>query len=148
MILKILIIHLCFIQVQIEQPDSVCTAYELIAKGSHSSEINQGYKIVTSETELADLKRKIHSFDYLEIDYSKEMLIAIFKGRCNSGGHSIRIDTITYKNQGININVVLERPGYNCKTTKALTYPFAIYKLRRTNWVPNIIYTKISKPCK
>ena len=66
-----------------------------------------------------------------EIDFSKEMAIAVFLGTKNSGGFDIEIMKIKELETHIEVFVKNTRPDPDGMVTMALTSPFHIVKLKK-----------------
>jgi hypothetical protein len=66
-----------------------------------------------------------------EIDFSKEMVIAVFLGERRTGGHAISIKSLSAGSQGLNVTYQENRPGKGCMLIMALTFPFQIVRLAR-----------------
>ncbi|MDD2563897.1 MAG: protease complex subunit PrcB family protein [Salinivirgaceae bacterium] len=123
-------------------------SFELISKGSQSSVDRKSNRIIRTQQEFNEFKTKNPEIEFNVIDFSKDMIITVYKGRCSSGGHAISIESIEPLEHKIEINVILESPGNNCRVTMALTYPYAIYKVPTTDKEPLFIYKKEIKPCR
>jgi len=59
------------------------------------------------------------------VDFKKEMVLAAFKGQCNSGGHSIAIEKVAYSADDKGMVVIFRQrgPGKDDMVTQALTFP-------------------------
>lgn len=65
------------------------------------------------------------------IDFSKQMVIAIFVGERRTGGYSVKIKDITTESGGLRVTYEESRPGRGCMATMAITYPFQIIRLAK-----------------
>ncbi len=67
------------------------------------------------------------------IDFSREMVVAVFMGEKPSGGYGIAITRIEadYENQQLRITVHERNPPPNTLSTQALTQPYHIIKLAK-----------------
>jgi len=66
------------------------------------------------------------------IDFSKEMIIAIFLGEQPTGGHQITIHDLQKTPARLQVNVSIDAPDKDAVVTMALTQPFIIIKTART----------------
>jgi len=67
------------------------------------------------------------------MDFSKEMVIAVFLGMRRTGGYSVAIKDISVRQPDAPIWVSFEevKPGKGCMVTQVLTSPFQIVRLAR-----------------
>jgi len=63
--------------------------------------------------------------DMSAVDFKKEMVLAAFKGQCNTGGHSITIEKVIYAAGDQELAVIYRQrsPDKDDMVTQALTYP-------------------------
>ncbi|GEM_PF-5684373 len=111
--------------------------FQVIVNGVNGGDSERGNYILTKSTEWKDLWTKMN-YDKSpipalpDVDFSKEIIIAVFQGRRYTSGYSIQISNIDEKANGITIFVKEYSPGANCITSQVLTYPFYIVKIPRT----------------
>ncbi len=103
--------------------------FHFIAGGNNSAEKTTKYVTVNSQSEFNLLLRdnNIDIDQLTKIDFDNKIVIAVFRGQCPSGGYGIRIKTVVQENDECIVEVILSDPGETCRTTMALTQPFAIY---------------------
>jgi PrcB C-terminal len=58
-----------------------------------------------------------------EVDFNRNIVVAVAAGQQPSGGYEIRIDRVRQVNGELRVEVVETTPGPNCMTTPALTQP-------------------------
>jgi len=66
-----------------------------------------------------------------EVDFSKQMVVAIFLGERRTGGYFVTVKSISADSGGLTVGYEENRPGRGCIVTMALTYPFQIIRLAR-----------------
>jgi hypothetical protein len=66
------------------------------------------------------------------IDFSKEMIIAVFLGEQPTGGHRITIHDLEKTPARLQVNVQIDAADKDAVVTMALTQPFIIIKTART----------------
>ena len=99
--------------------------------------------IIRNEDDLKDLE--IGQID--SVNFHDEILIAVFRGGCPSGGYGIYIKEIRKDKKGLNVEVIYTDPGDNCRISMALTQPFAIYSIKKTELPISFNTSKIIKDC-
>jgi hypothetical protein len=121
--------------------------FSLVSLGSSSSVSRPKEMLIRSEAELDSLLPLIPHLAIDGVDFSKEMLIAVFRGRCSSGGNRVYIESLSESGRRLIARTVYESPGRGCMTTKALTYPFALYRTERTELKVSFTVTRIRRDC-
>ena len=58
-----------------------------------------------------------------EVNFSRDLVIAVASGEHSSGGHQIVVQQVTRDGGELRIEVVDTSPGPDCMTTSALTQP-------------------------
>jgi hypothetical protein len=58
-----------------------------------------------------------------EVDFSRDLVVAVAAGQRPSGGHEIAIAQVAQNSGALTISVVETTPGPNCRTTSTLTQP-------------------------
>ena len=61
-----------------------------------------------------------------EVDFTRDVVIAVAAGQRPTGGYEIAIDRVTQANRELTVEVVERTPGPNCMTTASLTQPVDI----------------------
>jgi hypothetical protein len=110
--------------------------FQLLKAGNQGLSSSPNELVITSLTEAEEKLGFMSKEELSALDFEKNMLLAVFQGRCNSGGHKIYIENIVCEKDGFTVQVVHQRPGRKCYTTKALTNPFAVYVVSKKegNW--------------
>jgi hypothetical protein len=67
------------------------------------------------------------------VDFSKEMVIAVFLGERPTGGFSVRVTEISIPESagGLSVSVEEVKPGKRCIVPMVITYPYQIVRLAR-----------------
>ncbi len=113
---------------------------ETIAKGSYSGHETNGFRgeIATDQVGWESLWAK-HTAnqepapDAPEIDFSSQFVAAAFMGRQRTGGHAIQIVDMPVEDGKFHAGYATVRPGQDCITSQAITYPFHIAAVDRMN---------------
>jgi len=66
------------------------------------------------------------------IDFSREMLIVAAMGTRNTGGYSIKVESVSGSSTELVATVTATSPGRSCMTTQALTAPVDIVRVPRS----------------
>jgi hypothetical protein len=61
--------------------------------------------------------------DRPEVDFSRDLVVAVAAGQRPTGGHEIAVDRVSQADGELTISVVETTPSPNCVTTTALTQP-------------------------
>jgi hypothetical protein len=71
--------------------------------------------------------------DRPEVDFSRDLVVAVAAGQRSSGGHEIAVEQVAESNGELTIGVVETTPGPNCMTSSALTQPVDVVAIPRVN---------------
>jgi hypothetical protein len=80
-----------------------------------------------------------------EIDFSKEMVIFVSLGRKNSGGYSIQVTKAEPMGDKLQITVSRTAPPAGAMTIQALTAPFQIVAVPKSDLSPEFVETENRK---
>jgi hypothetical protein len=110
--------------------------FSTIDRGQYSGVMHADCLVVDSATELAELWHQIHLVRSVEppvpdVDFTYEIVLAVFQGEQPSGGHTIAIDRITERVSGTIVDVSLSTPRPDAMVTMALTSPYHLVRLSR-----------------
>lgn len=113
------------------EPEEKEVAFETIRNGVYSAWPERKMYVITNSTEWDVLKRDLN---YLRtIDFGKDMLVAVFLGERSSGGYGIEVSRIIETQDAVEVTVIEASPGSGCPVTLALTQPYHIVKIRKTD---------------
>ncbi len=82
-----------------------------------------------------------------EVDFESQMVIAVFMGVKNSGGYATEITAIKEGGDSIAVFVEETSPGPNCAVTLALTSPFHIVKMKKSDKAVEFSVTQEVNEC-
>lgn len=68
-----------------------------------------------------------------EIDFENKMLILVTMGEQNSGGHKIEVSGVNVAPDGVGISILETKPGKKCMSTSAMTYPYQIVEISKSD---------------
>lgn len=90
--------------------------------------------IIKSKKEWQDVWAKAgHSVVAPEVDFTKEMIIAVFYGVALTGGYSVEIIKVIEGLDKLTVFIKETSPGSDCTATQALTEPRHIIKVQRVD---------------
>ena len=67
------------------------------------------------------------------VDFTKNSVIVVTMGEQNSGGHSIKISSVSETDKAIIVNIEESKPGSTCITTSVMTYPFQLIEIPKSD---------------
>ncbi|OFY88983.1 MAG: hypothetical protein A3K10_17795 [Bacteroidetes bacterium RIFCSPLOWO2_12_FULL_31_6] len=113
--------------------------------GDFSEKIN---KIITNQNEYnaawnAAFSRFSDQPKPAKIDFENQLILLVTMGEKNSGGYSIKIDSIVENEKTIVVTILETSPGKSCITTSMMTYPYQMVELK--NSTKEVIFKTIEK---
>ncbi len=81
------------------------------------------------------------------VNFEKNTLVAVFIGARNSGGYMVNIDSVTEGSKNLTVYVTETKPGKSCVVTDAITKPFVIMKIPKTEKKAVYKYSEIVNEC-
>jgi hypothetical protein len=114
-----------------------------IEKGDQSSIEDAKQVLVRTDAEWTQLYRQ-HNFDKPapKIDFSKEMIVAVFMGSRPTAGFSTAIVSATAANGALNVRYSESRPPAGGVTAQVLTFPYHIAAIPKAD-VKDVRFEKI-----
>lgn len=99
-----------------------------LAKGAFSALETEGELVIRNRTEWSELwqnhARMQTGTAIPEVDFEREMVIAVTLGRRSTGGYGIEITRVERMGNGIRVEVTRTAPAPGAMTIQALTAPF------------------------
>lgn len=124
------------VTVNISRLPEMQMVFKDIAKGSYCSHVKEAAYVIKSTEEFAKVWEKFGANMVTpEIDFSKDMVIAVFAGQFNTGGYSVTIEKITETKNGFTIFIKTTSPPKDSPVTMALSQPYHM-----------VVCPKIDKP--
>ncbi len=123
---------------------------EELSKGTYSGNNWQEYYVITDFITWNNLWRTTFSKtkpmpELPEVDFSKEMIFAVYFGEAKREGYSISIEKILETDKELNVSVIHTYPDPENNTTKIVNAPYHIVKTQKSNKEVNFEHT-ISRP--
>lgn len=105
---------------------------EELARSTQSQVDNERMEVIRSPEGLAEAwARTDRSGEAPEVDFDRDMVVAVFIGEYRTGGHSVRVREAEATEEGVRLAIRVEAPGSGCMVTQAITRPYQIVKLPR-----------------
>jgi PrcB C-terminal len=104
---------------------------DILASGNHSNMKDQQYVAFTNQADFDSMWQKAFAGqsgapDKPVVDFSKNMVLAIFIGEQPTGGFRIRISKVDTSGADIQVTFYGIQPGQNCRHPQTSTEPFLI----------------------
>ncbi|MDR6299626.1 protease complex subunit PrcB family protein [Mesonia maritima] len=118
--------------------DSLTEISKGVLTGAGEEGIEAQQRIITSEAEWNSLVRKMNSVNNMsknfktnDIDFSKEMVVAVFDKVMNTGGHSIWVSDVKTIDNEVQLMVSEKHP--DGMATSVMTQPYYLAKMPKTD---------------
>ena len=110
-------------------------SFETIAKGYFSTHSNKGNYIITNKDDFKKLwdETIADNTAITEIDFSKDMIIAVFQGTKSTGGYSIGITSISESEDNVEVTIEETEPSPDSMTAQVMTSPYQIVKIGKVD---------------
>ncbi|MGH8400627.1 MAG: protease complex subunit PrcB family protein, partial [Gammaproteobacteria bacterium] len=101
----------------------------VLASGTHSGVRHQEYHALHDVADFRSWWQRAYSSQATapalpQVDFTKDMVIAVFMGERSHGGYSLHVDKIADTADTFDVEITVNIPGSDCRTTQALTQPF------------------------
>jgi hypothetical protein len=116
-----------------------------LLSGNHSNIRTEKSLVIKEPSSFQEILNSINktrepNIKIPEINFKKEMLLALFMGERNTGGHSIRIDSISSNEKEVFVYVKELTP--QGMATMVITHPFYLAKIKKTD--KQIVFKELS----
>ncbi|MDP3057127.1 MAG: protease complex subunit PrcB family protein [bacterium] len=122
--------------------------FKTIIKGLNGNPTGQGNYVIKSKSEWMPILQKTNAELPAPIDFDKDMIIAVFQGGKSTGGYGTEINMIAEKGNTIEVSVLENSPGRGCAVTQALTSPFHIVKVQKSDKEAIFNVEKVINDCR
>lgn len=121
-------------------PDTslITVEYETLAQGDYADYDNEGGNIIIrSDDDYAAFWQALNGSrspvpERPSVDFSSETVVAVMMGLRSTGGASITVGEVTFKEGVVTVKSVVTASGYGCAVTTALTSPYYVIKVNTT----------------
>ncbi len=127
-------------------------AMDVIVQGNHSGIRFERMEIIRSAADFQNLwaahfAPEVPTDPLPDVDFKRDMVVAVFLGQFRTGGYSAEIRSVTATGDTIVVDVVRSSPGAGCMRTQALTQPFVIAKVPRVDGAARFNVQDVATPC-
>lgn len=125
---------------------------EMILSGTFCSIDTKREEVINNKDEYDKLMKDVYmNLDQMPkvpvVNFEKNTLVAVFIGARNTGGYMVNIDSIMEGSKNLTVMVTESKPGKNCVVTEAITKPFVIMKIPKTDKKAVFKYNEIVNDC-
>lgn len=119
-----------------------------LAQGQYSQQIEQRFEWITGSDAFASHWQELHSGGVPAVDFEHDGVIAAYMGERTTGGHAVRVERVTCRDEELRVEIVLQVPGPECLTTQALTQPYQLVLVPRV--APRAVFSArtVVIPCR
>jgi len=122
--------------------------FDTIEKGYYGGHKPKAEYVIKDEKEWEKIWNSTYSIctpkpDAPTIDFSKDMVIAVYQGEFNTGGYGIEIKQITEGSNSLEVIVEETFPGPNDMVTMAFSQPYHIVKTEKSD--KNVTFKGVCK---
>lgn len=112
--------------------------FTTIDQGYHSGHTSPAYYVIYDAETWNDLwnQHVLFMLDPLpppSVDFSKNIVVAAFMGEVSTGGYAINIYDVIDTGDSMTVKIEITQPGPRCIVTQALTQPYHIIEMARTD---------------
>ncbi|NOS86813.1 MAG: protease complex subunit PrcB family protein [Ignavibacteria bacterium] len=125
---------------------------EIILDGTYSAIEEKREILLNNNDDYQKLMTQVYSnLDQMPripvVDFNKNSVVAVFIGNRSNGGYMVVIDSISEGSKNLTVNITETTPGKNCMVTDAITRPFSLVKIPKTELKPVFKTKQIVKDC-
>jgi hypothetical protein len=111
-------------------------SFEVLVESAHGGYNDPKILVIKEASMLSEVYGKINmtrkpGYPYPQVDFEKEMIIAIFMGEKNVGGYGVQIDHIQENDDTLSVYVKETSPGEMAMTV--MCQPFSLVKMARSD---------------
>lgn len=112
------------------------TEFTVIAEGPDAGTLTRRTNfVITTDEQLAELWSLIYGTagpGIPVVDFTRDIVIAVFDGSHSTGGYGVRVTDIADVDGRRVVYILRESPGSTCATAQGLTSPFQIVRVQKT----------------
>lgn len=122
--------------------------FKELNKGLYSEILQREIRVLKSSQEWANLWNEMFPTEMIvPVLDDDRMIVAVFMGEQNTGGYSTEITEIRETDDGMVFFVEETFPGENCAVTLAMTSPFYIVELEKSDKQVEFVYSRDVMEC-
>jgi hypothetical protein len=109
--------------------------FEILKQEGYGGRDKASNEVIDSQEELNNLYKGLNLTDAPKVDFKKQNVVALFMGQKSTGGYSIGISSVVVKNNIATVLVKRLEPAADAMVTNALTAPYCIAEIAKTDKV-------------
>lgn len=122
--------------------------HSLILQEAYGGLKEEENRVITNEKGLQEAYGIINRFrrpglPVPEVDFDKYMIVAIFLGERNTGGHSAEVSSVSLDKGNLVVNIKEHRPSPGDNTTTAICQPFCFVKISKPDKISEVVFRKM-----
>lgn len=107
-------------------------------RGTQSGVGDRGQRVIRTQAEWQKLWSQVRAPEVPappvpKVDWSREMVIAVFMGERSTGGHTVAIRDVKFGAKEIVVSVEESSPDADAITTQVMTQPYALVVVKRSD---------------
>lgn len=111
--------------------------FTTISVGTHSGYLSQANLVIQDSQAWVDLWNQhmlfmVESMPVPEVDFSTNMVVAVFMGEVNTGGYALHIYEVVETGSTVIVKMERTEPGPKCIVPQVLTQPYHMVQIART----------------
>jgi hypothetical protein len=133
-------------------PQGATIPFQTIEQGSNSGYAEAASFVIRNHEDWAALWERAHAKMFPvpplpPIDFSQQMVVAVFQGSRSSGGYRIEVTALVDTGAALEIAVRTSSPGRGCATTTAFTEPYHLVQTDRLDRDAVFTYDEVVTHC-
>ena len=109
--------------------------YVVLKQGEYGGRETESYEVLHSQVELDAMFRELNLEQAPAVNFAENNVVVLFLGQKNSGGNAISIKSVQFNGNTATVNVEKITPAAGGMVTMAITTPFCIATLTKTEKV-------------
>lgn len=115
-------------------------SFENIFKSEIGGAIENSFEIIKNNEEFLKAIERLNLLDsenerLLGVDFEKNNVVILHLGEKNTGGYSIEVESLYWKNKVLYIKTIQSKPKAGENVTMVITTPYCITKIPKTDTV-------------
>lgn len=116
------------------------TKFENIYKGEIGGNVENSFEVIHNNEEYLKVIERLNLIEsdnekLLDIDFDTNNIVIIHMGEKNTGGYSIEVESIYWKNNILNIKTLHQKPKAGENVTMVITTPYCITSIPKAETI-------------
>jgi len=110
-------------------------AFAVLKQGEYGGRETESYEVLRSQEELDVIFREMNLEKAPAVNFAENNVVVLFLGQKNSGGNNIGVKSVQFNGNTATVNVEKTTPQEGGMVTMAITNPYCIVALSKTEKV-------------